>query len=91
MLKIKLVGNTYQTYRPTKNDIHLKFIDEPNNIHDKNAISIISVRKNKIKKLGYVDKNETWLIHKYKNKINIKGIKIEDKGKKFYSIIFTIN
>ena len=75
IFKINIVGNVYQKSRPTFRDKNIIFINEPENIHDKNAVSIISIRKNKIKKLGYVSKIETGIIHKYKNKINILGIK----------------
>ena len=88
-MKINLVGNSYQKSKPTKKDINIKFVKENDNVYDKNAISVISIRDDKIKKLGYVDKNETWLIHKYFNIIRIKKINKEENG--YWSLLVEFN
>jgi len=92
MLNINIVGNSYQKCRPSKYDTDIKFIDEPDNKFDNKAIAIYSIRKNKNKKLGYVLKNETGLIRKYRNKINILGITKKNNTKQpaYYSLLIEI-
>lgn len=89
MYKINIVGNIYQENKPSKNDKNIKLIEESNNTYDKNAIAIYSIQKNKVKKLGYVPKNETWFVKKYIKSIKIYGItKVKNKNKpNYYSLL----
>lgn len=93
MLSINIVGNSYQKNKPSKHDKIIKFIDEPDNKFDANAIAVYSIRKHKNKKLGYVSKNETNFIRKFRKKINVLGIikKINLNIPNYYSVIIEIN
>ena len=88
-ITIDIVGNKYQKKKPSKNDKKILFIDEPDNIHDKNAIAIYSDRNTYYKKLGYVPKYDTWRIQKIKN--NFKNIKGIINNNLYYSIVIELS
>lgn len=85
---IDIVGNKFQKKKPSKRDKKILFIDEPNNIFDKDAIAIYSDRNDYYKKLGYVPKYDTWRIHKLKN--NFKKIKGIIQNNSYYSIVIEL-
>lgn len=90
---VPLVGNKYCKKRPSNNDKIIALVPEDNK-HDKNAIKVISVRKGKQIKLGYIIKNKTIFIKNMLNSLKfITFITKENKSENklyYYLVLFKI-
>ena len=89
---VYLVGNQYCEHKPCKLDKVIKFVPEPDNIHDKDAIKVVSIRDGKEYKLGYIGKLYTEKIMKNLNRIKIYKIlkKKNDTEYPYYHILYTV-
>ena len=89
-IKIPLVGNKYCEKKPSSNDTIIALEDEPENPHDKNAIKVISIRKSKKIKLGYVIGDQTTFVKKYRNNLEFVTIIVKKNDDKLYYILVYI-
>ena len=89
---VYLVGNQYCKNKPCKLDKNIKFIPEPDNIHDPNAIQVVSIKNEKEYKLGYIGKLYTSKIKKHIDSIKIYKILKVDNGTlyPYYHILYKI-
>ena len=87
-----LVGNQYCQNKPCKLDKNIKFIPEPENKYDPNAIKVVSIRNNKEYKLGYVGKLYTDKIRENINRIKVYRILKKKNGTEnpYYHILYTL-
>ena len=86
---IELVGNKYCKKRPSKNDKLIVLIDDLNNEFDSNAIVVYSLRKGKKIKLGFVSKNQTEMVKKYRNDLEFINIIVKNvNGENIYYLIY---
>lgn len=89
---VYLVGNQYCEHKPSKKDKDIRFIPEDNNMHDSNAVKVLSIRDNKEYKLGYIGKLYTEKIRENINKIKIYKILKKNNGTEnpYYHILYTL-
>ena len=79
---VGLVGNKYCEKKPSSKDTKLRFKYERHNIHDANAIKVMSVRNNDISPIGYIDRCK----NKYlKSLIKEKRVKYKTIVQKLYN------
>ena len=91
LIELNFVGNKFLNKKPSKKDNKIILIEEKNNIHDKNAIAVYSLRNNLSIKLGYIPHYDTQRISLIKNKINeIKKIKGIINNNTYFTIIIDI-
>lgn len=89
---VYLVGNQYCENKPCKKDKEIRFVPENDNIHDPNAVKVLSIRDNKEYKLGYIGKLYTEKIRKNINRIKIYKILKRNNGTEnpYYHILYTL-
>lgn len=90
-IKVPLVGNKYCNKKPSKNDVNIQVIKDINNSNDKNALKVISVRKDIKYLLGYIIKDKIPYVNSLLDKLKfITLIKKNNNKNIYYYLVFKI-